>query len=121
MPNPPDHRITIRLKPDEYALVKVKAGDKQLAPFIRELLLEKAAGLRKTHKATPIKDHRALAQVLALLGQHKLLLAFKKAKQDIGDGTQPADDECKALLMQCHDLLTKIHKLLMRALGVAER
>lgn len=121
MPNLPDHRITIRLKRDEYALIMAKAGNNPLSTFLRNLALENAAKCRNAYTPAPVEDHKALSQALALLGQHKLVSAFKKAGKDIENGVQPGDDETKMLLHECSDLLAGIHKLLMSALGVAER
>ncbi|WP_090072665.1 hypothetical protein [Cohaesibacter marisflavi] len=117
MSKTPDHRITIRLKPDEYALVMAKAGNKPTSAFVRELVLEKAAKQRKGYKAAPVADHKSLAQILALLGQHKLVKAFKQAEKQIDDGLHPADDEAIMLLRECRDLLARIHQLLVRTLG----
>ena len=117
MPQTPDHRITIRFKPDEYALVVEKAGKKPTSAFLRELALEKAAKQRKGYKPAPVTDHKLLAQTLALLGQHKLVKAFKQAETQIDDGLRSTDDETILLLRECRDLLSKIHRLLVRALG----
>ncbi|MEP1932175.1 MAG: hypothetical protein ABJO52_20845 [Nisaea sp.] len=117
MPKTPDHRTTIRFKPDEYALVTAKAGRKPVSTYLRELALEKAVQERKAYMPAPAKDHKVLAQILALLGQHKLVKEFKKAERNIHDGLQPADDVTKLLLVEIRDLLSKIHNLLIRALG----
>ena len=117
MPKTPDHRITIRFKPDEYVLVAAKAGKKPVSTFLRELALEKAAQKRKANMPAPLKDQKALAQILALLGQHELVSAFKQAQRDIDDGIQPADDETLILLRECRDLWASIHALLLRVLG----
>ncbi|TLP49322.1 MscL family protein [Cohaesibacter sp. CAU 1516] len=98
-------------------MVAEKAGSKPASTYLRELALERAAKQRKGYKPAPVTDHKALAQVLALLGQHKLVNAFKQSEQKIEDGVQPADDETILLLRECRDLLSKIHRLLVRALG----
>lgn len=98
-----------------------KAGNKPLSTFLRNLALEKAAKCRNAYTPAPVEDHKALSQALALLGQHKLVSAFKKAGKDIENGVQPGDDETKSLLRECRDLLARIHELLMRSLGVAAR
>ena len=121
MPKLPDHRTTIRFKPDEYALLLAKAGNKPLSVFLRELALDKAAELRFASKPTPIKDHKSLSQILAILGQCDLVLAFKYADLQIQNGIEPAEAETKQLLLDCKELLIKIHRLLMCSLGVSER
>ena len=121
MPTPPDHRLTLRLKPEEYAVLKAKAGNRPLSTFVRELVLDKAAGRRTVSKAAPIKDHKALAQTLALLGQHTLVRSFKQVQRGVDDGTLPEDEETRVLLCACHDLLASVHDLLMRALRVAKQ
>ena len=121
MPRTPDKRITIRLKPDEYAFLVSKAGNKPISAFLRILTLEKATAKRKSTKPAPIKDHKALAQILALLGQKRLVRAFKQAHRDIENGALPTDGETKQLLRDCKELLNQIHHLLMQTLGVPKR
>ncbi|MEP3247764.1 MAG: hypothetical protein ABJN40_07440 [Sneathiella sp.] len=121
MSKTPDHRITIRLKPEEYALLKAKAGNKPLSVFLRELSLTNAAKRRSVSKPAPINDHKALAQILALLGQHELVEAFKKTDQHIANGSVYSDKETKLLLDECKYFLKRIHQLLIRSLGGSDK
>lgn len=117
----PDHRLTLRFKPDEYAVLKAKAGDRALSSYVREVVLEKAAQRRKNIKAAPSKDRQALAQVLALLGQNELVRDFRRVSRHVEDGLVFANEETQSQLNDTEELLARIHQLLMRALGVAER
>lgn len=121
MPKTPDNRTTIRFKPDEYAMLKAMAGRQPLSAFLRELALEKAVKRRQPSQPAPIKDHRTLAQILALLGPHDLTQAFRNSEQQIENGVVSADDETKLLILECHKFLSSIHTSLMHALGVAKQ
>lgn len=121
MPNAPDRRITIRLKPEEYARLEVKAGSRPMARYIRETLLEGEASKRRGADRRVLPDTSLAAKVLSLLGSHPRMVAFKDAARRIEDGVSPADDETKALLVETRDWLAKLHGLLMAALKVTPR
>ena len=102
-------------------MLKAMAGRQPLSAFLRELALEKAVERRQPSQLVPIKDHKVLAQILALLGPHDLTQAFKDTEHQIKNGAVSADDETKLLILECHKFLSSIHTSLMQALGVAKQ
>ena len=121
MPNRPDPRLTIRLTPEEYAEVKTKAGAKPMASFARELLLEKARQRRAARARAVMRDQAAYARILAMLGTSTTVQAFSEAVRGAADGTLPTSDDIEASLDAVAADIAEIKRLLMRALGVAER
>lgn len=121
MPKPKQHRLTIRLTPEEYAELQTKAGDKPLAAFVRTAALEQAARRRKTKTRNQIQDRVALAQILALLGNSDLVRDFHCAARDVANGAVPTDETIEQTIARIEANLTQIRALLMRALGVPER
>jgi len=121
MPRRPDHRITIRFTPEEYALITVKAGTEPLASFIRTQALERARSARKARTPAPVKDHTALAQVLAKLGSCAHVQDIRATAAARETGIVSTDTEIDACLYVAAADIAEIKRLLMRALGVAER
>lgn len=105
-----DHRVTIRFKPDEYARVLAKVGSTPMSAFVRDAVLEQAVQKRKaTAKRVP-PDAKAIAQILALLGQNAVVQDFKRAaafEDAIEDVDLRQDIEAgRALLEDIRRLLT---------------
>lgn len=121
MPPSDDIRITLRVKPEEHALLLSKAGDRPISTFIRETVLMEASVKRGGSRTRPTEDHRALAQVLALLGSSDLVAEFRSTAAKIDNGSLDSDEETNQLIVETRNRITQIHSLLMRALGVAER
>ncbi|MDJ0628820.1 MAG: hypothetical protein QNJ44_11215 [Rhodobacter sp.] len=121
MPAKPDRRLTIRFTPEEYAEIAAKAGSQPVSSFLRETVLCDAASRRKSRTPAPIKDHGALAQVLALLGTHALTTTFKSAARAAENGTFVPDELTEASIATGLDALQELKSVLMRALGVTER
>ncbi len=121
MPKTPDKRITIRLKPEEYALLTAKAGKKPLSTFFRDLALREAKARRTPNIAAPTKDRQALAQVLALLGKSDLSKSMADLAESAKLGTLPVTEETEAEIQTTCAEIAKIKSALMRALGIQER
>ena len=121
MPKTPDHRITIRLKPEEYALLQAKAGHKPLSSFLRELALSEADSRRTPNIPAPTKDRKSLAQALALLGKSGLSTSMADMAKAARLGTLPVSEGTETQIRAACDDIAAIKSALMRALGVQER
>lgn len=117
MSRPSAHRITIRLKPEEYAQIVAKAGDVPLAAFVRQTVLEKASKKRANPVRQPKIETKQAAMLLARLGQHELVLGFKAAARDTEIGIVDANEETQQKIADCHAMLRGIRSMLMEALG----
>lgn len=115
-----DHRITIRLKPEQYARLEAKAGSRPISQYIRQTMLDGDAAKRRGADRRVLPDAALAVKVLALLGPHPHLTAFKMAAQRIEDGIEPTNDETNALLSETRDWIAKVHGLLMSALKVGQ-
>ena len=121
MTKTPDQRITIRLKPDEYALLTAKAGNKPLSTFLRDLALNEAATRRKPNIPAPTKDRKSLAHVLALLGKSKLSASMADLARSAKLGTLPVSEKTEAQIQSACTDIAAMKSDLMRALGIQER
>ncbi len=117
MPRQTDHRISLRLKPEEYAQITAKAGDTPLSTFIRHTVLGACATKRAKPQRRVNMDTALAAKILARLGQHDLIQDFKAVAKDVEDGTLDTDDARLHRIDACHAMLSYIRALLMQALG----
>ncbi|MGH1403820.1 MAG: hypothetical protein ACRBDL_06215 [Alphaproteobacteria bacterium] len=69
--------FSLRLSQEERERLKRDAGDQPLGVYIRSLLFDKPDKRKRRLKA-PVKDQKALAQVLAKLGQADISQNLKK-------------------------------------------
>ncbi|MEP3297882.1 MAG: hypothetical protein ABJO27_15660 [Pseudoruegeria sp.] len=114
MPRHTDHRITLRLSPEEYARLQEMAGNRPLSSFVRETALGAQFKRRKINRL-PSEAIKLLARVLAVLMQHPLISSFKQVAHSEETSLDPQDD-IHATIRDCHALLIEIRTLLMDAL-----
>ena len=117
MTHHPPHRVTIRLTGEEHQELLAKAGSTPLASFIRQTVLSESVQMRKAPVKPPKADHRALAQILALLCQADSLKALHTINSIAFDDPALAE----ARIQAAQDDLGTIKALLMLALEVAPR
>ncbi len=65
-------RITLRLTEDELLRLKRAAEGVSISAYIRKQLFGDQVSLRKTRSRVPVKNQRALAQVLGKLGETRI-------------------------------------------------
>ena len=112
--------FSLRLTFDERAILERAAGDSPLGAYIRKRLLNGEEAPRKKskkRKKRPIKDHKALGQLLAELGKSKLANNLNQLARASNTGSLPVTpDTERALRNACADV-QEMRNLLMRALG----
>lgn len=113
--------FSVRLTPEERALLETRAGALSLGEYIRECLLGKQRRKSKSSRNQfPTKDKQALAKVLALLGRSSLGSSMNKLADAARLGSLPVSEETEQLLQRaCADIAT-IKSLIMKALGIQE-
>ena len=96
--------FSLRLTAEEKAALKREAGAMPLGAFIRTKLLGKGANPRRRSPA-PLKDDRALAQVLAELGKARLANNLNQLAKAANSGSLAITPETdKALQQACRDV-----------------
>lgn len=112
--------FSLRLTFDERAILEGAAGGRPLGAYIRERLLNGEEAPRKKpkkRKKRPIKDIKALSQVLAELGQSRIANNLNQLAKASNTGSLPVTpDTERALRNACADV-REMRNLLMRALG----
>lgn len=69
----------------------------------------------------PVKDQKALAQVLALLGKTGLASNVAELAEAVRVGTLPVSEETETTLQAAYADIAAIKAAVMRALGIQER
>ncbi len=111
--------FSLRLTFDERATLERAAGDWPLGKYIRFKLLNGEEAPRRVRKRTrkPLKDERALGQLLAELGKSRLANNLNQLAKASNTGSLPVTpDTERALRSACADV-REMRNLLMRALG----
>lgn len=108
----------VRLTDDERAELERRAGSMAVGSYVKCVLF--AEGDKKTNHRSraPVKDHAALASMLARLGASRTAEWLAMLAGAARSGTLPVDEETTMKLDRaCHDVLV-IRLLLMQALGI---
>ncbi len=108
--------ITLRLTEDERAQLEKDADGSSLSAHIRWCVLKKG-GVREN---TPLKDRKALAQVLGLLGQTRIANNLNQIAYEANCGSLLMDEETeKEIKLACAHIAWMRVKLI-EALGLRE-
>ncbi|NJM33626.1 MAG: hypothetical protein HC850_01760 [Rhodomicrobium sp.] len=115
--------LSLRLTPDERRQLENKAAGMSLGGYIRACLFggNSLVIKKQTHGKNSVKDHKALAEVLARLGASRLASNLNQLAKAVNIGSLPVTPETEsALQAACRDIRV-IKRLLMTALGIQER
>lgn len=117
----PDTRpFSIRLTQAERCLLLARAGRVPLSTYIRDAILSADAQTKRRRQANPIKDHEALARVLAALGQSRLSNNLNQLAKAVNTGVLPVTPETEAEISHACAAVSAMRGDLMRALGLME-
>ncbi len=111
--------FSLRLTFEERASLEQSAGSQPLGAYIRSKLLGGKAARRKKRTRTrkPLKDEKALSELLGKLGQSRLASNINQLAKAANSGSLPVTPETeKALQDACGDVRS-MRIMLMRALG----
>ena len=107
----------LRLSDEERAELHRRVGELALGAYIKSELFTHAVKKRYRGARTPIKDHQALAKVLAALGANGLADSLERLATAAETGVLQWDVDAPAAIQKaCADIVT-MRLLLMKALG----
>jgi len=117
--------FSLRLTAEERALLEARAAGRPLGLYVRHCLFGESAR-QSSGKALPegsarVVDRQALARLLALMGQRDMAVSLRQLAEAARLGALPVVPETRATLESaCRDIAA-MKRLLMAALGIAER
>jgi len=110
--------FSLRLSFEERVKLRHAAGDMPIAAYIKSLLFADNAPVYRTRGKTPVKDHKALAEVLACLGASRLSNNLNQLAKAANSGSLYFDRETKAQINAACGDIKVMRQLLMGALGM---
>jgi len=110
--------FSIRLTEDERRLLAERAGRVPLGTFIRDLLFGEGLAAKRRRVVAPVKDHAALARVLALLGRSRIANNLNQLAKAANLGVLPASPMTETELRAACAAVAEMRTQLMRALGL---
>jgi len=116
--HPPLHPLSLRVTFEEKANLEKDAAGMSLSAYMRWKLFDPTTPPPHRRGGFPVKDHRALAQLLAMLGQSRLANNVNQLAKAANSGSLPVTpDTEEALLTAVHEV-AQMRALLIKALDV---
>ena len=112
--------LSLRLTHQERERLEVDAGDLTLSAYIRLCLFGDSVPKHRTRGKKVIKDHEAIALILAQLGRSNIANNLNQLAKAANAGTLPPSSEAAAYLKEARDHVIAIRVELIKALGLAE-
>ena len=113
--------FSLRLTFEERAKIEADAAGMSLGGYIRSPLLDPNWIAPRRRGKFPVKDHRALAQLLAMLGQSRLANNVNQLAKAANTGSLPVTPETEEALLTAVHEVTRMRQLLIEALDLDAR
>lgn len=114
----PLHPVSLRMTFEEKANLEKAAAGMPLSAYIRWKLFDPASPPPQRRGAFPVKDFRALAQLLAMLGQSRLANNMNQLAKAANSGSLPVTPETEEALLNAVREVAFMRALLIQALDV---
>ena len=114
----PLHPVSLRLTFEEKANLEKAAAGMSLSAYIRWKLFDPSSPPPQRRAIFPVKDYRALAQLLAMLGQSRLANNVNQLAKAANTGSLPVTPEVESALVSAMRDITMMRSLLIEALNV---
>lgn len=112
--------FTLRLTFEERAQLERDAAGLSLGAYVRSRVFDATRAAPRRRRKFPVKDQKALASVLAMLGQSRLANNINQLARSANTGSLVMTPESEATLKgACRDIAS-IRHMLMVALGLAD-
>jgi hypothetical protein len=110
--------FSLRLTCEERTWLERQSAGMPMGAFIKSRLF--GAGHKPRHRRgkAPVKDHKALAELLACMGASRLSNNLNQLAKSANSGTLYFDFETKRDITRASDDIRNMRLLLMRALGM---
>lgn len=116
----PLHPVSLRMTFEEKAKLEADAAGLSLAAYIRSRLFDSENPPPRRRGKHPVKDHKALAQALGLLGQSRLSSNLNQLARSANTGSLPVTPDTEAALLAAVAEIQEIRRLLIAALNLEE-
>ncbi len=112
--------FSLRFTFEEKARLLEEAGDMSLASYVKSRLFDNSRPAPKRRSKKPVKDHAALAQVLALLGKSHIANNINQLAKAANTGSLPVNIDTERALNEAANDVARMRKMLIEALDLKE-
>lgn len=112
--------FSLRFSFEEKEQLREDADRQSLAAYIKSRLFDTEAPIGQARGLNPVKDHKALAQVLGLLGSSRSADNLTELAEAARVGAMPIGDEADRALKRASDDIRIMRTYLLAALGIRE-
>lgn len=112
--------LSIRLSPEERARLERDARGLSLSAYVKDRIFDEASPARRTRGKAPVKDHQALAQLLALWGASGMSRHLDDLANAANAGALDMSPETEDLIVQACAEVFAMRGLLLKALGLKD-
>lgn len=110
--------LSVRLSREERARLESAAGNLPLGAYIKSRIFADGAPPKLARTRNPVREQRALAQVLARLGASHIAHNLNQLARAASSGSLDCDEGTKALITAAQSDIAVMRDLLVRALGL---
>lgn len=110
--------FSLRLSFDERSRLERMAAGQPVAAYIKSVLFAGDAPTQRKRSRTPVKNDKALAEVLACLGASRIANNLNQLAKHANSGSLYFDRETKAQINAACGDVRAMRQLLMQALGM---
>ncbi|MCB1681033.1 MAG: hypothetical protein KDI65_03790 [Alphaproteobacteria bacterium] len=109
--------LSVRLSQEEREQLEQAAGDIPLGAFIRSFLPFDPTQ-RKRKLKSPIKDHKIIAQILAMLGQSRISSNLNQIAKALSSDSLLVTPDTEEIIQEACKAIIQMRDMLMRALNI---
>lgn len=110
--------FSLRLSPEQRARLETEAAGMSLSAYVLWRLFDSDTPPSRRRGKHPVKDHRALAQVLGLLGQSRLSSNLNQLARSANTGSLPVTPDTEAALLAAASDIRDIRRMVIAALNL---
>jgi Bacterial mobilisation protein (MobC) len=114
----PLYPVSLRLTFEEKANLELAAAGMSLSSYIRWRIFDPASPPPKHRRKQPVKDHVALARLLAMMGQSRIGNNLNQLAKAVNSGSLPVTPETEAELLEAARAIVHMRRLLLEALQI---
>lgn len=110
--------FSLRLTFEERAKLERDAAGLALSEYIRSRLFGNDVSPRRTRGRFPVKDHEALARVLAALGASRVASNLNQLARAANTGSLPVTPDTETALAEACESVAEMRAALLQGLGM---
>ncbi|MCZ8283306.1 MAG: plasmid mobilization relaxosome protein MobC [Aquidulcibacter sp.] len=114
----PLYPVSLRMTFEEKANLELAAAGMSLSSYIRWRIFDPASPPPKHRGKQPVKDHVALARLLAMIGQSRIGNNLNQLAKAVNSGSLPVTPETESALRQATHDIAELRRLLLEALQI---